>query len=132
MTVEEIVKEIGKLPSFLYEFYDDKGVHRVILGGQSCQKRDEHINLNVCERYFVEMQKLYEKDDLTDDEKVTIAKDMKRIMRQCDYRHSQLYSIKEQEEYLSMLDKEALEEIGTQVQMYKTAREYYRDYVHNK
>lgn len=129
MTASEIIKEINRLPNYLYEYCDNNGIHRVILGGHSCQKRDEHINLSFCARYFEEMQKLYQKDNLTDEEKTTLAKQMKRIMNQCDYRHSELYTLEEQENYLSKLDSESLAEINEQIKMYKTAREYHREFL---
>lgn len=132
MTVSEIVKKINQLPNYLYVFYSDEGCNRVILGGHSSLKKEEYENLNGAEYYFNRMKKLYEKDNLTDEEKIAIARDMKRIMNICDYRVSKLYKIKQQEEYLNNLDKDSLEEISNQVQMYTKAREYYGEYVYKR
>ena len=132
MKVSEIIKEINKLPSYLYEYCDDVGIHRVILGGQSCQKKDEYDNLDFSVRYLRNMEELYQKEILTDEDKVSIAKYMKRIMNQCNYRHSELYSLEQQEVYLSKLNVNSLEEISEQLQMYKTAREYYAEYIYKK
>ena len=132
MTLSEIIKEINRLPNYLYEYCADDGIHRVILGGHSCQKKDQYDNLSFCARYLRDMTELYQKENLTDEDKASMAKQMKRIMNQCDYRHSELYSLEQQEKYLSKLDTESIQEISKQVLMYKTAREYYRDYVYNK
>lgn len=132
MTVSEIIKEINRLPNYLYEYCADDGIHRVILGGHSCQKKDHFDNLSVCARYLKDMTELYQKENLTDEEKAYIAKQMKRIMNQCDYRHSELYSLEQQKEYLSNLDAESLEEISEQILMYKKAREYHAEYVYKK
>ena len=69
---------------------------------------------------------------MTEDEKASMGYRMKRIMNECDYRYSKLYTLKQQEEYLNKLDAESLDEISNQIQMYKKAREYYRDYVYKK
>lgn len=113
-------------------FCSDEGYHRVILGGHSNLKKEEYENLNGAEYYFNRMKELYEKENVTDEEKIAIARDMKRIMNICDYRVSKLYKIKQQEEYLNNLDKDSLEEIGNQVQMYIKAREYYGEYVYKR
>ena len=78
------------------------------------------------------MEELYEKDNLTDDEKAAIGYRMKRIMNLCDYRHSKLHKLNDQENYLNGLDNESLNEISNQRKMYQKAREYYKDYVYNK
>lgn len=132
MTVSEIIKEINRLPNYFYEYCDDNGMHGVILGGHSCQKKDNFDNLSVCARYLKDMTELYQKENLTDEEKAYIAKQMKRIMNQCDYRHSELYSLEQQKEYLSKLDAESLEEISEQILMYKKAREYHAEYVYKR
>lgn len=77
------------------------------------------------------MEELYEKDNLTDDEKAAIGYRMKR-MNLCDYRHSKLHKLNDQENYLNGLDNESLNEISNQIKMYQKAREYYKDYVYNK
>lgn len=132
MILSEIIKEIDKLPNYFYEYCDDNGIHRVILGGHSCQKKDQHDNLSFCARYFKDMTELYQKGELIDEEKAYLAKQMKRIMRLCDYRLSELYSLEQQKEYLSKLDVESLEEIRGQILMYKEAREYHAKYVYKK
>lgn len=132
MKVLEIIKEIDKLPNFLYEYCADDGMHMVILGGHSCKKKDHHDNLSICARYLSDMISLYQEEVLTDDDKTNIAKLMKRIMNQCDYRYSGIYSLKEQEEYLRKLDVESLREISDQIEMYKTARKYHAEYIYKK
>jgi hypothetical protein len=132
MTVTEMIKAINQLPNFLYVFYSEDGCHRVILGGASCLTKDTYENLNSAEYHFNIMEELYEKDNLTDDEKAAIGYRMKRIMNICDYRHTKLHRLKDQEDYLNSLDIEAQEQISKQIQMYQKAREYYKDYVYNK
>lgn len=132
MTVLEMIRAINQLPNFLYVFYSDNKWHRVILGGQSCLTKDKYDNLDMAEYHFNIMEELYEKDNLTDDEKAAIGYRMKRIMNICDYRHTKLHRLKEQEDYINSLDIEAQEQISKQIQMYQKAREYYNDYVYNK
>lgn len=132
MTVTEMIKAINQLPNFLYVFYSEDGCHRVILGGASCLTKDTYENLNSAEHHFNIMEELYEKDNLTDDEKAAIGYRMKRIMNLCDYRHSKLHKLNDQENYLNGLDNESLNEISNQIKMYQKAREYYKDYVYNK
>ena len=132
MTVTEMIKAINQLPNFLYVFYSEDCCHRVILGGASCLTKDTYENLNSAEHHFNILEELYEKDNLTDDEKAAIGYRMKRIMNLCDYRHSKLHKLNDQENYLNGLDNESLNEISNQIKMYQKAREYYKDYVYNK
>lgn len=132
MLVPEMIKELNNLPNFLYVFYGDDGCHRVILGGQSSPTRAEYDNLDSAEYHFNMLEELYKKSNPTDDEKASMGYRMKRVMNACDYRISQLYTLKQQEEYLNNLDAESLDEIGNQIKMYIKAREYYRDYVYKK
>lgn len=46
----------------------------------------------------------------------------------CDYRKSGLFTLAQQEKYLSELNDEQLEEVSEQVEMYKLARSLYKDY----
>lgn len=78
------------------------------------------------------MEELYEKDNLTDNEKASMGYRMKCVMNICDYRLSKLYTLKLQEEYLNNLDAESLDDIDNQIKMYIKAREYYRNYVYKK
>ena len=80
MTVPEMIKAINQLPNFLYVFYSNDKCHRVILGGQSCLTKDTYENLNGAEYHFNIMEELYEKDNLTDEEKAAIGYRMKRII----------------------------------------------------
>ena len=132
MTVPEMIKELNHLPNFLYVFYSDDGCHRVILGGQSSPKKDKYDNLESAEYHFNILEELYEKENLTDNEKASMGYRMKRVMNICDYRLSKLYTLKQQEEYLNNLDAESLDDIDNQIKMYIKAREYYRDYVYKK
>ena len=132
MTVSEMIRAINQLPNYLYVFYSGDKCHRVILGGYSCETKDVYDNLKGAEYHFNRMEELYEKDNLTDDEKATIGYEMKRVMGICNYRNTKLDRIKDQERYLNTLDNEALEQIGKQIEMYQKAREYYRDYVYTR
>ena len=132
MTVPEMIKAINQLPNFLYVFYSEDGCHRVILGGASCLTKDKYDSLDMAEYHFNIMEDLYQKDILTDEEKANMGSRMKRIMNLCDYRHSKLHKLNDQENYLNGLDNESLNEISNQIKMYQKAREYYRDYVYGK
>ena len=68
----------------------------------------------------------------TEEYKIELAKLMIHIRNSCTGRFKGRLTLKEQEQYLSTLPKEALHEIEQQIEMYKTARQYYRQYLYRK
>ena len=130
MTTSQIIKELNHLPSFLYIYWGpiyEKDI-MVILGGQSCQQKDNHTGIIPAMHYNYEMQEICEKDILDESDKHTLVRAMRHIQNLCDYRDPNLYTLTQQEEYLNKLSTEELEEIYKQIEMYKLARSLYRDY----
>lgn len=78
--------------------------------------------------YNVEMQEIYRKSTLEEADKYRIVKLLKLVQNMCDYRKSGLFTLAQQEKYLSELNDEQLEEVSEQVEMYKLARSLYKDY----
>lgn len=100
----------------------------VILGGYSCRSESNHTGIITCSHYNDDMMKIYEKEVLEEADKYRLVKLMKHMYNLCDYRFENLYTIKEQTEYLSSLGSEQLDEIYKQIEMHKLARSLYKDY----
>lgn len=129
MNVGEIIKEIKKLPNFLYVYYDPIGVkHKIILGGETCKKKEVYTELDLLEKYNDHMWDIYTKEILEQNDKHALVQDMKHIHNGCDYRTEKYYTLSQQEAYLNKLDNGRLEKIYSQIEMYKLARSLYKDY----
>lgn len=124
-----LVEEISKLPNFYYE-YDGKDArtHMVILGGISCKKSDSIEAWQNCGMYFERMKTIFAKEELTERDEKELANSMHKIQVLCEARLEGIYSLKEQADYLNKLQREELEQLENQVEMYKAARQYYRKY----
>ncbi len=124
----DLIKELNNLPNFGYVFEKNNRLCLAILGGQSCQQIDEIqfgqaiIDLNS------KMLQLYNKCNLSDEEKISLAKSMKKMYSLCDGRTEGLYSIKDQEQYIASLSDDAREDIALQIRMLKDCRKFYRVY----
>lgn len=130
----DIYKEISKLPNFAYEFWGhDDRYHSVILGGHSCLPADkcEH---QLCWEYIHgvlnDMLKVYSLEDLSVDDKIHLAKRMKKMMSACFTRIPGIHTPEEQHEYIRHLTEDERRQIEEQIQMYKDCRIFYRDYVY--
>lgn len=130
MKISQIIEELNHLPSFLYIYWNpsDEKDHMVILGGQPCPKKSDFIGIDTAKYYNLNMKKIYRKATLEEIDKYTLVKDMKKIKNLCNYRHTKLYTLSEQENYLNNFSNEPLEEIYEQIKMYKLARSLYKDY----
>lgn len=127
----DIVQEILNLPNYYYEYFgNDEKIHMVILGGQSCRTSDVIENFEICSQYFQQMEEVYEKKELTEDDKKILALNMHKIQRLCDSRKEGIHSLKEQKDYLNKLKGEEVKQLELQVKMYKEARRYYKDYIY--
>lgn len=125
----DIIKELDRLPTFAYTFEMQGKMHLALLGGQSCKPiTDIEYASTLIERNY-EMQRIYEKEDLNEDDKTRMARLMIQISGLCNGRLENNRTLEQQATYLSSLTKDALDEIKAQIQMYKDAREYYRLYL---
>ena len=125
-----IRRELDVLPPFIYAFENKGRACYAILGGQSSLKINQVDNFRELLQLNYDMQIIYDKDILDESDKITLAKTMKKILNWCPGKLEHLYSIEQQMAYIEALDTEAVEEIKKQIQMYKDAREYYRQYVY--
>lgn len=129
MKISQIIEELNHLPSFLYIYWTKrwKGSYGNTWG-QPCPKKSDFIDIDTAKYYNLNMKKIYRKATLEEIDKYTLVKDMKKIKNLCNYRHTKLYTLSEQENYLNNLSNEPLEEIYEQIKMYKLARSLYKDY----
>ena len=125
----DIIKELNNLPTYFYTFLKNDRICFALLGGQGDPPITELNTLDALTRMHNRMLLIYEHDNLTQDEKIELAKLTRKIHNACGGRFEGCRTLKEQEEYLQTLPQEALVEIKNQIQMYKDAREYYRAYL---
>lgn len=128
----DIIKEINRLPNYIYEL--NTSPYWMVFGGHSCPTETQY-NSGLFQRAIDEYAKLctlYYKEEKDDKDKKEIARLARRISGLCEFRIESCHSLKQQSEFINQLSSEEKNEIIKQIEMYKTAREYYRDYIHNK
>ena len=120
----DLFNEIYRLPYFFYVIGDDFK----LLGGQQT-KPDKPMSFNIIYDLWKKMMETYQKEDLSIDEKIYLAKSMKRMMNWCEGKN-----IKKQEleAYINSLSETQKKELEIQIDMYKDARKFYGLYVYNK
>ena len=125
----EIIKELNQLPTYFYTFEKNDKLCYALLGGQGDPPITDISSLETLTYLHQKMLSIYELEILTKENKIELAKLPRKIHNACGGRFEGCRTLKEQEEYLQTLPEEALEEIKSQIQMYKDAREYYRAYL---
>lgn len=125
----DIIKELSNLPTYFYTFEKNNKLCYALLGGQSDPPITELRTLETLTYLHGRMLDIYELENLTQEDKIELAKLPRKIHNACGGRFEGRRTLKEQEEYLQTLPEEALDEIKNQIQMYKDAREYYRVYL---
>lgn len=132
----EVIKEILRLPNFGYVFYGkDNKYHTAILGGHSClppEKCDIRLRYEYINHLNNEMVTLYEKGNLSSEDKTYLAKLMQKMTNTCETRLEGNFTPKEQTEYLNGLTVDELKQIEQQVQMHLDCRIFYRDFIFKK
>ena len=127
----DVFKEINVLPNFGYIFTDNIGkVHIAILGGHSCESTDFYEFVEMIIQTNSSMEQIYNKDELSDEEKVQLAKLMKRMHSICEKRKNRLHTLSEQRAYIESLTVEEKLQIERQILMHKDCRSFYRDFIH--
>lgn len=124
-----LVKEILSLSNYYYEYWGNDGErHVVVLGKDPCRTSDAIESAESCKEYWEHMKSVYEKKELSEEDKKCLVKNLKRIRQLCQSRRKGLHTIEEQAKYLNSLQVEEVEQLLSQVKMYKDARTYYREY----
>lgn len=127
----DIIKEISRLPNFGYVFWGDDGrEHIAVLGGHSVQKSDNYEWSDSILRTSDAMQKIYERTELSADDKRELARLMQKMHSLCETRKVGLFTMEEQEKYLCELSEDELKQIEQQVKMHLDCRIFYRDYIY--
>ncbi len=127
----DIIKEISSLPNFGYVFCGDDGrEHIAVLGGHSSQKSDNYEWSDSILRTSDAMQKIYERAELSADDKRELARLMQKMHLLCETRKIGLFTMDEQEKYLDERSEDELKQIEQQVKMHLDCRNFYRDYIY--
>ena len=128
----DIIKEINRLPNYYYEFNNPP--YFAILGSHSCKKLEHYDKFTIAkvQRWFDELNEIYAKVNLEIDDKIAIAKNVSKIGKNCDERLDTLFTKQQQLDFIKSLSPEDIDELEQQINRYKTAREYYSQYVHNQ
>ena len=126
-------KEIwGKsLPNFGYVIEMDNGnCCVVVLGGQSSEKTEEYAFRDSIYHRNIQMQKIYHKEVLSDDDKKELAVLMQKMYSICDARKEGLYTWEEQSAFIETLSKTGKMQLEDQIQMLNVCREFYREFIY--
>ena len=124
----DIIKELNKLPNYGYVVFRDGKDRVAILGGHSCQKITNVLSVQALFDLNDRMQEVYEKTQLSDEDKIFLAKSMKKMMDLCNGRLEGNYTLENQEEYILGLPEESQKGIVKQIEMYKACRKYFREF----
>lgn len=128
----DLIKEIWdkSLPNFGYVIdLDDGGQCVVVLGGQSIRKA-ENIRFReaICRRNE-QMQEIYGQDVLSDEDKIELARLMKKMYSLCEARIEGLYTRGEQAAFISKLSEMEAAQLEAQVRMLKDCRQFWKEYL---
>lgn len=127
----DIVKEISRLPNFGYVFWGDDGrEHVAVLGGHSSKKSDVYKWYLSISRTSYAMQKIYKQTELSINDKIELAQLMQKMHSLCETRKVGLFTMDEQEKYLSERSEDELKQIEQQVKMHLDCRNFYKNYIY--
>lgn len=120
----DLFKELYMLPYFLYVIGDDFK----LLGGHQT-KPDKPMSFDMIYDLWGKMMSTYQNNSLIDEDKIYLAKSMKKMRIWCKGKNMAKEELKD---YIANLSETQKNELEMQIKMYKDAREYYRLYVYNK
>lgn len=127
MTARELEDELSRLPRLLY-YYNRNGLYYtpVILGRNENGPLEAWTSIPSTLEHKIEiMHELYEKSELSEDEKRIFVDCYCRISNWCKRLQR---SAREQLHFLEELDDKQLKDISKQVKMYQCARSLYNSY----
>ena len=117
------------LPNFGYVIDRDNGGYCVVvLGGQTTKKAENiEFRQTICHRNE-QMQEIYHKDALSDDDKKQLVTLLQKMYTLCDTRTEGMYTWNEQETFINGLSEMEKAQLADQIQMHNACRYFYRDY----
>lgn len=119
-----------KLPNFGYVIdLDDGGQCAVVLGGQTVPKAKDCLFRDAICRRNQQMRSIYQQALLSEDDKIELAKLMKKMISICESRIEGIYTRDEQEKFVEGLSESEKSQLDMQIQMLKQCRSYYHDYI---
>lgn len=116
----DIFKEINTLPQYLYVF-DER---EMILGGQSA--KEATMPFYRLYHLWKQIKELYDKSDLTVEEKISYAKMVQKMAR---WSQSGTIPKSQLKEKINSLSEKEKEDIMWQIEMYKLGRKYYGEHI---
>lgn len=116
----DIFEKINKLPYYLYVFEE----RAMVLGGQSTPPSE--IPFDKIYALWKDIKMLYQKDDLSNEEKVLYAKNVQKMAK---WSKRNTLTSDEIREKVCSLDETEQEDIKWQIEMYELGREMYRELV---
>ena len=120
------------LPNFGYVIEMDNGdQYVVVLGGQSIPKGDIRCSCDAIIRRNKQMQQIYRRDTLSDDDKKELARLMRKMYAVCEYREEGRYTREEQSAFIDKLSENEKMQLEEQIQMLKDCRCFYQEYIFN-
>lgn len=129
----DFIKEIWglSLPNFGYVIERDNGkLSFVVLGGQSIEKTTEYRFLSRMIDINTNMQAIYSQDVLTEEDKIELAKLMKKMFIVCDSRIEGFYTKSEQEAFINTLSSTEKAQLEYQINMLKDCRKFHAKYIY--
>ena len=128
----DIISEIKKLPNLGYTYTNESEIgYRykiVILGGNPCPKAEMYRFGADIPSILGKIESIYLKGNLSVDDKIGIAKQMKYMLSSCEERTTEIYSIEQQKAYIDALSDTQKAEIAELVAMYRECYSIYREY----
>ena len=127
-----IMSEIERLPNLGYTYTNESDIgYRykiVVLGGNPCPKAETYrFGANI-PNILGNIENIYLKKNLSDDDKMGIAKQMKHMLSACEARTAEIHSIEQQKAYIDALSDAQKEEITELVTMYRECYAIYQEY----
>ena len=127
-----IMSEIEKLPNLGYTYTNESKIGYqykiVILGGNPCPKAETYRFGADIPDILGSIENIYLKKNLSVDDKIGIAKQMKHMLSVCEARTAEIHSIEQQKAYIDALSDAQKEELSELVSMYRDCYAIYQEY----
>ena len=129
-----IIAEIKKLPNLGYVYTNESNKRYrnviVVLGGNSCPAVEMYQHGIDIPSILGKIESIYIKGISSHNDKIQIAKHMKRMMSSCEARTRDIYTIEQQTKYIDALSDAQKDEIASLVSMYIDCYAIYLEFAH--